>query len=242
MTSAGEVPNSITIPALINMKIESEDFKNRLAYVLAQTQDPEEAMRLLDNIHTLETLNALGARGISAVPLFHESSHFYNFLPEGESSALEIVISKIPVIDESKLSWEQVMEVREDSKSQNSLRRFRVFLANNYSDKTPEYVKDSILKLLDDYEAACQKHGLELASSTLKNVLNSKSLLSTLSIGAAALLLGQPGVAAASLLAGSAIEIGKASIDIAEKNVNFLSSQSANEVAYLATLKSKLGE
>ena len=240
-TSAKKVPADIRLSAPIDADVADKKFQKNLEFTLTQTTDPDETLCLIDNLNTLDSLNAFADAGIYAVPLFRESHIFQSFISPGKENAIEVCISEIPIVDERNLTWEQVVEVRSDLESQKKLRKFRLFLANNYHGKSSEYVKDSLLTLLDDYESACKKHGLELILSTISNVLNSKSLIASLSVSAAGLLLGEPTVAATSVLAGSVIEIGKAFIQIAEKKIAFRSKQTSNEIAYLVTLRDKMG-
>ncbi|MHC4519155.1 MAG: hypothetical protein ACYTAS_11230 [Planctomycetota bacterium] len=160
--------------------------------------------RLMRHYHS-----ALTRASARSVPLFHSVSEFEGSLSQGEEEAIEIKLVRAPLIDTSGVEWDQVIDIRRDGDFTRKLRRFRLFINDNYQGKEPSYIRDSLLQKMEDYEDACRKHGLKLTVSTLSKVLNSRSLLGSLGLSATAILLGNPAVATAGVLSGAAIEIGK---------------------------------
>ena len=94
-----------------------------------------------------------------------------------------IQLTNLNLIDTTKASWEQIIDIKKDEKLMKQLRAFRLLFEENYIGKDPEYIKDSILKKIDDYEIAAKKAGFDLKKS-IWNVLISKEtfLLSLLPI------------------------------------------------------------
>jgi hypothetical protein len=177
--------------------------------------------------------------GLHFVPFFRESRRFSMSLEKGNLDAIELKLTNVGVIDTSNLRWEQVLEIRKDPDSNQKLRRFRLFMTEKYKEKSESYIKDDLLLRIHDYEQACKKHGLELKQSVIAKLLDSKSLLGSLGMTAASLLLGEPLMAGASVLTGTSIEIGKIAIHISQKKLEFESKQNNAEIVYLMDIREK---
>ena len=181
----------------------------------------------------------LASKGFWSVPLFISPEGYQRFLTPGKSPSVEFKIIGAPLIDTSNLSWDQIIDIRSDTEFTTKLRRFRVFLNENYENKPQEFVIDDLLKKLDEYEKACKNHSLDLIISSLSKVLDSKSLLAALGITTAGILIGNPELTNLGIISGSAIEIGKLSLHIAEKKLSFENTLNASEISYLFDLKEK---
>lgn len=187
------------------------------------------------NIGAVFYQQKLQSMGISSVPIYHSRAAYGASLISGTSGAVEITLSNVPIIDTELLDWKQILDVRKDEKFKRSLRKFRLFINDNYQGKDKNYIQDSLLEKIDAYEEECKKHGLTLVTSSLTQLLDSKSLLGTFGIAATALLAGSPAFAQASLIVGSAVEIGKIVLHVTEKQLEFKAPHS--EISYLFELK-----
>ena len=183
------------------------------------------------------TYKYLLEKGIKTVPLFSFSDSYNRYFDSGSSQAIEIHVTRLPIIDTSLLEWDQLLEIKTDSRSLAKLRRLRTFLFERYKNKDDQYVQDSILKTLNDYHETCRRHGITTTLSTLQLLLDSKSLIGALGISLLGVLSGNPAATAISLAGGSIIEIGKMSIHIAEKKLEFESFKSNHELAYLIDIQ-----
>lgn len=83
----------------------------------------------------------------------------------GQSPVYEVIFSSPDTVDYTKLSWDQVREVRRDPNAKVALRRFRTFLRHSYKDETQTEILDDISIKMTDYRSACKKHGLSLTQS-----------------------------------------------------------------------------
>ena len=175
------------------------------------------------------------AVGIHSVPIYYSRAAYQSSLVPGKSEALEVVLSNVPLINTEQLEWRQILELRRDEEFKRKMRRFRLFINDNYQGKDKNYIRDSLLVKIESYEEECKKHGLTLVTSSLTQLLDSKSLLGSLGIAATALLTGNPTVAGASLITGSVIEVGKIVLHITEKQLEFKAGQS--EISYLIELR-----
>lgn len=182
----------------------------------------------------------LASKGFWSVPLFTSPEAYRRFLEPGQSPSVEFTFIGIPLIDTSNLSWDQIIDIRADTEFTTKLRRFRVFLNENYENESQEFVMDDLLKKLYEYEQACKKHNIDLIISSLSKILDSKSLLAALGITAAGILTGNPALTDLGIISGTAIEIGKLSLNIAQKKLSFENTLGASEISYLFDLKKEL--
>jgi hypothetical protein len=187
--------------------------------------------------------NILGIRrrlskdGVQSFPIFIDSEYYDAFTSMQTDAAIEIAMKGVPLVNLENIEWAQIEEVRQDKDFRKKSRNFRLLLADDYSGKDKWYVQDSLAKKLDDYEIACKKHGIDLTISTVRTLLDSKSLLATLGLTATAILLGQPIVAGGTLVAGTSIEVGKIILDIVEKKTAMQFLKDESDISYLFDLK-----
>jgi len=159
---------------------------------------------------------------------------------KNEAGPLEAILSltNLELIDVKQASWDQIIEVRNDSDSRKKLQRLRVFLANNYSNKSSSYIEDDISKGLEDYSIACKKHGFDTVVSSLSIMLDSKNIQSVAAAGIGAAFFGGPMVGLSSV---AALELGKFAIEFSKQRRTMLDWQATHNLAYLVDVKSQLG-
>ena len=81
-----------------------------------------------------------------------------------------IQFSGMPIIDVEKLSWEQILEIRNDETSMRRLRRLRSFISSNYKSKSRQEIEDDLFTRIYDYEESAKALGLETAKAILMSV------------------------------------------------------------------------
>jgi hypothetical protein len=170
------------------------------------------------------------------VPFFRQYQTYSEYQNHGKSDALEVKLVNIGVINISNLEWDQVLEIRRDPDSNQKLRRFRLFMTEQYKDKDENYIKDDLLLRIHEYEKVCKKHGLELIISSVSKILDAKSLMGIAATSAAGSLLSNPD---AGILSGVAIAVGQVAIHIAQKRLDFKTCQDNAEIAYLMDIREK---
>jgi len=72
-----------------------------------------------------------------------------------------LTLSRLRMIDISKASWKQVVELRKDANARQKLRRLRLFAADNYSGKNLAYIEDDLSRRIYDYEEEARRWGFE---------------------------------------------------------------------------------
>ncbi|WP_302117410.1 hypothetical protein [Allorhodopirellula heiligendammensis] len=118
------------------------------------------------------------ASGRNLQPFVGSGSAYSHVLSPGDFQVVSASIESMELIDEEKLSWEQVMEVRRDSKARRSLRRFLNWLDLEYSGKPADAVKDAICLRFEDYNEALKKHGLTTKTGVLSSAYDASLFLS----------------------------------------------------------------
>lgn len=177
--------------------------------------------------------------GIPCVPFLMDGDTFDDYGSGGKNITAEIQITQVPLIDVSELTWEHISTVRQDPSFKSYLRRFRLMLAEDYVGKSSAFIIDSLNRKIEQYANVCTKHGLKLTIGSIRQLLDSKSLLGALSIAAIGFLTGNHVIVGLSAVSGSAIEIGKLALYIAEKKIDFATHRDNLDIAYLMLLKEK---
>jgi hypothetical protein len=130
-------------------------------------------------------------------------------------------LSEIALVDEDELTWEQVCEFRRDPQARAKYRRLVHWLDKDMLGKPEAFVVAEVAERYDEYLWALKKHSISTTLGVLSGVLDHKTLLASLSAGAALTFVGQPIAAAASVVAIAsarfAVEVGKALLDLEDK-------------------------
>jgi len=143
---------------------------------------------------------------------------------------LAISLSGIPLVDTSQAEWDQIIDLRRDSESQNRLRNLRLFLYTNYQGKSVDYIQDDLGRRLHAYELARKKFGFEIVTSCFSTLLESKNVYSAIAGGFVAGLVG--GLSAAAT-AGTIIEVGKVALEFAKRRYQFKEMTQNHELAFV---------
>ncbi|MBI1811293.1 MAG: hypothetical protein HY035_09275 [Nitrospirae bacterium] len=121
-----------------------------------------------------------------------------------DSEDITVSLNNLALIDTSKASWDQILEIRKDENARKKLRNLRLFFYENYQNKSKEFIEDD-LKKIDDYKIACKDYGLQTCLSAISATMNSKNLVASSVAGLSAAFFG-------GILAGigtaTAIELG----------------------------------
>lgn len=157
---------------------------------------------------------------------------------EGDDVLVSLI--QLNLVDLTNTSWEHLLEFREDGESKKSLRRMRLFLFENYTDKSRNYIQDDLLQKLDDYEDAVKKWGFETITSSLSFLITSKSLITTVVAAFVSALLGRTELLTASLLAGTAIELGKIAIHIGQRGYELKDMITRHPLSYIIQARDDL--
>ncbi len=195
----------------------------------------EIAVNQIRNRHTAAIHELLTDSGVRSVPVFRSSSAYDMFFEAGACEAVEVTLVNAPLIDTTNLEWKDILAIRRNEGFTRQLRDFRLFINRDYKGKTAGEVLDDLNKKLEDYERSCRANGLKLVLGTLRQMLDSRCLLSALGVAALGIVTGY---SFEGLVAGAAIEIGKVAISVADRKLSLDEKVRWGELAYLATIDS----
>lgn len=154
-------------------------------------------------------------------PVFSSKRYQQRFCPSGEDDVVELILPQMHLINTKKLDWNQVIEIKKDKDANIKIQRMRTFIFNKYQNVPVSFIRDDIARQFDEYEQACQKHGLELLHSSLSLLVDSKSLLTVIGLSTVALSLGIPLVSLTPVLLSEALrETVKLIINAQEKKMD----------------------
>jgi hypothetical protein len=159
---------------------------------------------------------------------------------EATENDLTLSLANINLIDTSKTTWEQILAFRKDQDARRKLRNLRLFLHENYQDKTRSFIEDDLGKRLDDYNDTCKDWGFDTVTSTISAALDSNSISATILASAGAAIFGESVVVTGTVLAGASVEIGKLIISLIQKRHAFNKIRQDHEMAYIIEARKKV--
>jgi len=177
---------------------------------------------------------------IAPTIFFNERGSCRNEFPIGKHQILTAAIPNIAMVDESSLTWEQVIEFRRDIDTRKKYRRLVRWVNTELKETAPEEIEDLIAIRLDDYQWALKKHGIKVSLGALSCLLDPK-FLGVVSATVAATAVAGGGVWAA--LAGASLTVGQAAITFGTALIDGLDARRKDnyEVAYIHEIQKRLG-
>jgi len=147
-----------------------------------------------------------------------------------------LVLSDLSLVDASKASWEQILELRKDPDARSKIRNLRLFFHNNYANQSAAYIADDLHRRIDEYNLARKRLGFETATGSISALLDAKSLQAAATTGIAAAFVGGPigGISSAVL-----VEIGSMALEFSKKRFAIKEFENSHELAYLIKVKKK---
>jgi hypothetical protein len=175
-------------------------------------------------------------RGIQAVPMYSDIRSCEREYAAGKTELIVAAISDLQIVDESKISWPQVVEFRKDGQAKTNLRRMRNWLDQNLIGKPLSQVSDSIAIKIENYDDVLKKHGIETVVGSMSDFLEPATISAT-SAAIAGLTYSAGGIWAA--LGGATILAARASLSLTRKFVDYKATRDAlrSEVAFVHELK-----
>jgi hypothetical protein len=148
----------------------------------------------------------------------------------GDCEVLSAAIVSIPIVDESKLEWEQIQEIRADEASMIKLRRFFGWVDDDMAGKTAVGIKDAISTRLEDYDRAVKKHGVQtLTGSVITTIKDPRLFLTATGVGAAS--------SGGSLEMGTTVALGILGANVVIEAIKighrYLEDRTTNDIAYV---------
>ena len=171
---------------------------------------------------------------------YHNAAHCDKEFSPGSHSILKAAISNVAMVDESSLTWKQVLEFRQDTPTRNKYRRLVRWVDSELKGRSPKEIEDLIAIRIDDYEWALKKHGIKASLGAISCLPDPKFLAATSATVAASALAGGRFWAA---LAGASLTVGQALISFGSALVDGLDQRRKEnyEIAYIYEVRKQLG-
>jgi len=173
------------------------------------------------------------AHGIGTVPMFSSSAAQDQAYTVGDARILVASIQNLGLIDDDKLSWDQVLEIRKDKESVAKLRKLRNWAESNMEGKPLSFMTDAIGARLSDYEWSVKKHGIQTVIGTMQSLVDPKFL------AAAAITTGVGAEFGHGLTVGAVTIVGQTAWSIAERFLDLADARKGEnaEVAYIHDIR-----
>jgi len=150
-----------------------------------------------------------------------------------------VALRNLRLVDPDKVSWNQLVEFRKDDDSRAALRDLRLFFADEFSGKEPDYITDKLSALLDRQERVARLWGFDTIRKTFAVAISQESVLAS-SIGSlATAALGAPLPVAAA--AAASVSLGSCALEFGRVYVESQMERIDRPTRYLSHLRKKLG-
>jgi hypothetical protein len=158
---------------------------------------------------------------------------------EGNREVVASTLSNLGIVDERKLTWQQVLEFRKDKINLQKYKRLLHWLDKEMIGKSRAYIEDDIAQKLEDYESSLKKHGIKTVIGTIEEVLDGKYLFGVSSAIGSISLAGHPGLG---ILAGTGLMIGKMAVKLGQTWLDFNDTERGanSEISWVYEAKKKL--
>lgn len=140
----------------------------------------------------------------------------------------------LSLIAPSSLTWEEVLEFRKDADSVRKLRRLRLYMASAYENKDFAYVRDDLLRRMDEYEETIRQWQFKTTTHCLREMLSTKSLPALAAAAVAASLGSGMSMAVAT---GALFELAIVGTNLADRIRELREIKSSSPIAYLLAIK-----
>jgi len=169
-------------------------------------------------------------------PSFDGYPSLYSLSESHNDIIFEITIKSGKFIDVSKLEWEHVMEMRKDKDLIKKLRNFHLFIDEELSGKSRNYIEDKLSQKLDEYDQITKTQGLSLIETSYSSLVDSSSSIGTVAATSMALLSGHPELASILGAGGAIVSIGGAALKVKAKKQEYNNLTNSHAMAYLIGL------
>lgn len=178
--------------------------------------------------------------GAAPTIFYHASGSQSRDFPKGAREVLAAAIHNIALVNETDLSWEQVLEFRRDHQARVKYRRLVRWIDAELATQSPATVEDLIAVRLDDYEWALRKHGIRTTIGALSCLLDPKFLAATSAITVATSVAGAGPWAA---LCAAALVVGRSALSFGTAYIDGLDERRKEnyELAYLHKISREFG-
>jgi hypothetical protein len=170
--------------------------------------------------------------GSKVIPMYDSLEAFTHDYKMGDRRTLLASIQNLPVIDEDKLSWAQISDLRNDPVAVGKIRNLRHWLDSEMPGKPISFVTDAIGQKLDDYQWSIKKHGFSTVLGSLQSIVDPKFLAAVTGLGA---VVGAMAGSETAVVTTALAVMGKTAISISERFLDLENARKGDgaEVAFI---------
>ena len=165
--------------------------------------------------------------------------------PERQEVQNDITVqfAALPLVDTTRASWEQILEIRRDRDAFKRLRDLRLFFHTSYLNRSRSYIEDDLARRLDNYERTARQYGFDTALTNLSNVIGSGLVQTTAAATLAFAVTGEKLAIATGIAAAvfASFELAKVGIQILRGHHDLRKLRENHELAYIIELKQRFG-
>jgi len=168
---------------------------------------------------------------------FASEENLHSAYTIGATPMVIAALDSLDWIDESQLTWDQVVEVRKDIKSVHALKRMLHWLDSQMADKPLAFVADEIQLRLIEYQNATNKHGIKLVRGAFGTFLDVKLWNSLLGTVLGGHHIEPQGGAIVGFLLGVGLQGCRVAFETHNLSIESKAKLDENPVAYIHHLK-----
>ena len=127
---------------------------------LEVTGDENEQYRIYDVALRIVAVSYT-IHGVPVTPLYPSERLMRSQIFDGPAIAYQAALEHIPLIDDSSVTWPEIIEFRKDKDAARKVRRLGLWLVDGLKCDSVAHASDVIAARIEDYKWALQKHGLK---------------------------------------------------------------------------------
>lgn len=136
--------------------------------------------------------DSLKREGSQLIPIFDNDSFLVNYIPKGNEIGYSAALHNLPLVVEDIMPWDQIFEFRKDKETLQKYRRLRLWLSDSLNAESTSEAEDKIALMINDYQWAIKKHGLQTRIGLLKQLTTSSNLQKIIVGGGVSAILISP--------------------------------------------------
>ena len=156
--------------------------------------------------------------------------------PEVSSGDPAVILGNLKLVDAIRISWDKLLELRQDESAAAHLRNLRLFLVKEYTEgQNSEMIRDDLERRVQNYEQTVREWELDTRDGAISAIFSSKTILATSGALAAAVIAGGPlaTILAPPVAFGLIFEVGKIALEVKKRERQLNIIKASDPVAYL---------
>jgi hypothetical protein len=181
------------------------------------------------------------AKHVDAVSIYTSGRQLSEEYEQGDHAAALVTAANVSMVDENSLTWEQVLEFREDTEARLAYRQYVHALDAEMLGKPLSYIQDEMAIRLEKHDKALRDHGISPLSGVISGLLDAKNIGV---VSGASATAGKLDGGIGALLTAGILMIGKAIVEVRKHRVarEDLKRGGDSGIAWAYEAKKKLGQ